>query len=113
MQNYKIQHPNGPADTDSVGYAASIALPTIDDMETYITVAQLTGPATMTISPHGELKTGAKVYLKLAADGTNRTVTFSTGFTAAAITVTADKTILATFFYNGTSFEHAGTGTLN
>ena len=86
-------------------YAATLAV-TIKHMENFIQPAELTGNATLNLTIDSQVTTGAKLHLKLDADGTNRTVTLGTGFDAAAadITVTANTIVFKSFVYDGTAF---------
>jgi hypothetical protein len=53
-----------------------------------------------------ELKTGDFVFFEVSNTGAdNETVTFSTGLTGAAVTVTAAKTSIIGFVYNGTALK--------
>lgn len=51
------------------------------------------------------IRTGALMYFEVTADGTNRTLKFSSGLTAEDETVTANKTSLYTFIYNDGVFK--------
>jgi hypothetical protein len=86
-------------------YAATIAA-TIKQMESFLQPAQLTGALTLNLTIDSQLTAGAKLYLKLEADGTNRVVTLGTGFDddASNITVTASTVFCRTFVYDGTAF---------
>lgn len=103
--NYEAAFPS--VDTQTPAYAATIAV-TVDQPETFITPAQLTGAATLNLTLASDLKAGAKIHLRLTADGSNRVVTLGTGFLAPAITVVASKTHTCSYVYNGTSFAPMG-----
>lgn len=47
---------------------------------------------------------GDMIWLEVTADGTNRVLTFTGNITATAYTVTANKTVLLGFVFNGTKF---------
>ena len=67
----------------------------------------LTGDATINIAAaSGEtIEIGDEVMYKLANDGTQRTVTFGTGFKASGtVAGTINKTINITFVYDGSNF---------
>ena len=86
-------------------YAATIAA-TVKQMETFIQPAELTGAVTLNLTIDSQVTAGAKLHLKLDADGTNRTVTLGTGFDASAadITVTANTVVFKSFVYDGAAF---------
>lgn len=86
-------------------YAATIAA-TVKQMDTFIQPAELTGNVTLNLTIDGQVTAGAKLHLKLDADGTNRTVTLGTGFDASAadITVTANTVVFKSFVYDGAAF---------
>lgn len=86
-------------------YAATIAA-TVKQMDTFIQPEELTGNVTLNLTIDGRVTAGAKLHLKLDADGTNRTVTLGTGFDASAadITVTANTVVFKSFVYDGTAF---------
>jgi hypothetical protein len=88
-------------------YAATIALQ-LASAQTIVKVAQLTGALTIT----GETtrpQIGDELCLLFNADGTNRIVTFGTGFASAGtLTVTANKQASATFCFDGTSWVEVG-----
>lgn len=86
-------------------YAATLAVE-VKQMESFCKPAQLTGNVTVNLTIDDQLTPGAKLYLKLEADGTNRTVTLGTGFDddASNITVTASTVVCKTFVFDGTSY---------
>ena len=86
-------------------YAATLAV-TIKQMDTFFQPATLTGASTVNLTIDEQVTPGAKLHVKLTADGTNRTVTLGTGFDAAAadVTVTASTTVFKTYVYDGTAF---------
>jgi hypothetical protein len=92
-------------DYQAKAYAASIAVTTDARVHnTLVKVAQLTGALTVTIGVANPL-IGDRVTLLFGADGTNRIVTFSTGFASAGtLTVTASKFASAVFMFDGTSW---------
>jgi hypothetical protein len=92
-------------------YAASVAI-TTTYANTVVNMAQLTGALTLTIGT-GTTDTapyaGDTVRFLFAADGTNRVVTFSTGFqSAGTVTVTASKYGTVAFMFNGTTWVETG-----
>lgn len=86
-------------------YAATLAV-TVKQRDTFLKPATLTGAVTINLTIDGQLTPGAKLHMKLTADGTNRVVTLGTGFETAAsdITVTASTTFYRTFVFDGTAF---------
>lgn len=91
---YEIQSP---------AYGAVLAV-TVKQRETFLQPGTLTGAVTINLTLDAQLTPGAKLYLKVTADATQRVVTLGTGFTATAITVTASTCFCRTFVYDGTSF---------
>ena len=89
-------------------YAAAIEV-AVTQMETFVQPAELTGNVALTADIDENVTAGAKMYLKLDADGTNRTVTPGSGFDASApaVTVTADTVKFLTYVYDGTAFVPA------
>lgn len=92
-------------DVQEPAYAATLAVD-VEQMETFLQPAELTGALTINLAVNAQVTKGAKLHLKLDADGTNRTVTLGTGFDAAAadITVTANTVVFKSFVYDGTAF---------
>lgn len=89
----------------SVAYATPIAVvPT--EMYNLVKVAQLTGALTMTANVSlASTCIGDTVDFIFSADGTNRVVTFSTGFsTSGTLTVTASKKATASFTFDGATW---------
>lgn len=86
-------------------YAAAIAVD-VTQMETFVQPAELTGNVALTAVINAQVTAGAKMYVKLDADGTNRTVTPGAGFDASApaITVTANTVAFKSYVYDGTAF---------
>lgn len=89
-------------------YGATLAV-TLKHMETVLQPAQLTGNATINLTINSQVTRGAKLYLKVSADTSDRTVVLGTGFDAAIadIVVPAGRTLFRTFIYDGTSFVAA------
>lgn len=108
----KPKFPFGPADVQSKAYAATIAA-TITDAKTYLNLAQMTGAATLNLTVDPQLEVGAELIVSVSADGTNRTLTPGTGMTGLAQTINANKSHVARYTFNGTSFIHTGTTQLN
>jgi len=74
----------------------------------FLEVGQLTG-AIQLLNPSVAAVVGQKVYVKLAADGTNRAVTYDTAYKATYAQVTANKTAVLELLYDGTSYIQVGT----
>lgn len=70
---------------------------------TFAKIAQLTGNTTLTVSIDPETQDGDALHLTVSADSSNRTITFSTGFTAVNLTVTASQTVRCVFVYDSVS----------
>lgn len=89
-------------------YAASIALK-LYAAKTYVKVGQLTGALSLTAETTRP-QIGDELTIMFAADGTNRTVTLSTGLvgSAATIVVTASKQATYTAVFDGTSWVETG-----
>lgn len=86
-------------------YAATLAV-TVKQMDTFVQPAQLTGAVTINVTIDAQVTAGAKLHIKLAADGTQRVATIGTGFDAAApdLTVGANATVFKSYVYDGTAF---------
>lgn len=86
-------------------FAATLAVE-VKQMETFLQPTELTGAVTLNLTVNEQVTAGAKLHLKLDADGTNRTVTLGTGFDAAAadITVTANTVVFKSFVFDGAAF---------
>jgi hypothetical protein len=106
----KILYPTGDADIESVSTYSSTMTLTVDNEENIVTLPTLTGATTLSVTAGSELKKGAKLRVRATADGTNRVITFGTGITGAAFTVTASKTVLLSFIFSGNSFLYLGVG---
>lgn len=94
-------------DYQAPAYAASIALK-LYAAKTYVKVAQLTGALSMTAETTRP-QIGDELTILFNADGTARTVTFSTGFSPSATLVVAiSKQASATFCFDGVSWVETG-----
>lgn len=72
---------------------------------TFLQPGTATANITINLTPNPQLTPGAKLYLRVAASGANRTVTFGTGFaTLAAVTVNDGTTKYMSFVFDGTNF---------
>lgn len=92
----------------AIAYATPIALK-LNAARTIVKVAQLTGALTITAETTRP-QIGDELTILFAADGTNRTVTLSTGLvgSAATIVVTASKQASYTAVFDGTSWVETG-----
>ncbi len=99
-------------DAQSVAYAAAIAI-AVKAKKTYVTVAQMTGALTLTVTANAAVPAGAELFVELPSDGTARDTTLSTGFSGATVAGVISKTKVATFVWNGTAFKHTGTQQIN
>jgi hypothetical protein len=93
------------SEVQSPAYAATLAI-NVNQMDTFLQPATLTGAVTINLTLNPKLSAGAMLFLKATADGTNRVITLGTGFNAAstAITVTASTCFCRSFVFDGTSF---------
>lgn len=96
------------ADSQTPVYGATIAA-TIKARHTVITVGTLTGALTLNLTVNACVKAGATLIVKTTCDGTNRTTTWGTGFTAPALIGTASKTVHSCFIFDGVQFVLTGT----
>lgn len=89
-------------------YAASIALK-LSEAKTYVKVGTLTGALSITAEATRP-QIGDELTIMFLADGTNRTVTLSTGLvgSAATIVVVASKQATYTAVFDGTSWVETG-----
>lgn len=112
MQTSYIRYPFGKADSQSLAYAAAIAAP-INNNETLLNIAQMTGAATLNLTVNAEMDLCANLTVKVSVDGTNRVLTPGTGMTGAAQTLTANKSYSLTYKFDGSNFVHQATQLIN
>lgn len=87
----------------AVPYAASVALRPNTQLTTVV-VGQLAGNISITTT-NTQSYIGDIMRICFSADGTNRVVTFSTGFqSAGTVTVTASKYATVSFIFNGSTW---------
>jgi hypothetical protein len=110
--NNTIHFPQGKADVQVVASGAAIPV-TITNMLTLLTIAQMTAAGTLNLTNSAELRVGARLLIKVSVDATGRTLTLGTGLSGNAIAMTASKSYLIEYFYDGTNFVHVGTQILN
>jgi hypothetical protein len=108
----KVKWPFGIADSVAEDYAATIAV-SIENTKTFLTIAQLTGAATLNLTPSPEQKAGDELIVQVSADGTNRVLTWGTSMSGNAHTNTASKSFIHRFVYDGTNFVHTSVNQLN
>lgn len=94
------------AEVQEPDYAASVTVE-IKQMETFVDPGELTGNLAMVLDIDPQVTAGAKLYVKLDADGTNRTFAPGDGFDAATpdVTVSANTVVFKTYVYDGTAFR--------
>lgn len=98
-QAQTISYPFGDAD-EVTPTLVNDSLVTVETSN-LVTYVDMTADTTVYIDVVATgIRTGALMYFEVTADGTNRTLKFSSGITAADETVTASKTSLYTFIYN-------------
>lgn len=105
VSNAQLRYPFSTADFRTSTDSLTSSVAEVWDNLTYIDYATLDTNMTVTATIGSEIKDGAILYLEFTADGTNRTVTFSTGLTGASETITANKTDIIGFVYNGSAFK--------
>lgn len=94
-------------DYQTPAYAASIALK-LGAARTTVKVATLTGALSLTAETTRPM-IGDELTVLFLADGTGRTVTFSTGFApSATLAITASKRASATFTFDGAAWVETG-----
>ncbi len=98
-----VKFPFGKADKKSVNYAAAMAVD-IDNMETVLTIGQMTGAGTLNLNNASEIEAGANLLIKVSVDGTNRVLTPGTGMTGKAETLTANKSYAISCKHDGSAF---------
>lgn len=90
-------------DVQAKVYGALIAA-TIAAKNTQITIAQLTGAATLNLTIGISVPVGAKILAFVSSDAIGRTLTLGTGLVGPATVITASKNVAIPFEYNGTNF---------
>ncbi len=119
-KGYRFSILPGSDDTQSLvhkeiqnpAYATTIAIKSVspDTMETIVDFAKLTGALTVT-ADITQPYTGDKLKLIFFCDGTNRTVTLSTGFvTNSTVAVLANKSATVEFVFSGQANAWVETG---
>jgi hypothetical protein len=98
--------PFGAVTQTSLSVTASAdTISSVKNNMSYAYVADtLHGALSIVVIPSSELRVGAILLIKTKCGAVVHTVTFSTGFTGVALTGTANKTKLSTFWYDGSKF---------
>lgn len=113
MSEQFVSYPFADADVKAQVASASPIAVTIQNQETVLPIAQLTGNATLNLTIGAGLRAGANLTVKTSVDGTNRTLTHGTGLTGLAQTLTANKSYIMRYYFDGTTFNHVATNLLN
>lgn len=111
--NKTSSYPSGNADVKAQVPFASENNIEISNQETIIPMAQLTGASTLDLTIDQDVRAGAQLLVTAGSDGTGRTLTFGTGFTAPAEVQTASKNYAFSFKYDGSTFILVGAVQLN
>lgn len=99
--------PWGPASVETLTSAATIAAEVNNTCN--VLIVALDTNATLNLTVDDETKVGSVLYVKASSDGTARSLTPGTGMTGTAISGTINKTKVASFVYDGSTFVHIGT----
>lgn len=101
----KILYPVGAATIETVAYAATMALvEPVFNNKSLVEVGQMTGNGTLDLDLDAELREGADLYLKVSADGTERTLTLGTGTDGSTVVVPLNTTVNVHLYFDGTQF---------
>jgi hypothetical protein len=90
-------------DHQTPAYAATLAV-SVNESDTILEPAQLTGNVTINLTAGSALKKGERLKVIISSDGSARTVTLGTLFLGPGLTTTASKKHSATYIWNGTNF---------
>lgn len=93
-------------DVQAKAYAAPVAA-TITHKHTQLTIAQMTGAATLNLTVDG-VKKGSRLVVFVSADGTNRNLTLGTGLSGPVSVIAANKSFSIVFEFDGTNFVQTG-----
>ncbi len=110
--NKIVKYPFGYADVVSVPFASAIEAK-VQNMETVLSVGQMSGDATINVDVHPEVDPGAVLTVKVSADATNRVLTLGSGLSGNAYTVNANKTAVLSFKFDGSTFLNTGVILIN
>lgn len=100
--------PFGPATVKTVIPAATMSLDVVNT-ETIADLGTLSAAGTLNLAVDAEVEAGSRLTVRVKSDGTARDLTLGTGFTGTTIAGTINKTKVASFVFNGTTFLHVGT----
>lgn len=101
----KVLYPFGAATQLTVAYLAVMALSEdVCNNKSLIEVEQMTGNGTLNLTLDPELREGADIYLKVSADGVERTLTLGTGTDGSTVVVPLNSTVNVHLYFNGTQF---------
>ncbi len=102
-----VQFPFGEADVKSVTAAAAMEVE-VNNTETIVEISEMGAAGTINLKVHGQMPVGARLTVRASADGTNRLLTFGTGMTGVAFSVTANKSATLSFVFDGSSYVNTG-----
>lgn len=97
----EVVFPTQEAQTLTPGATIDVA---ITRQTTIVDCGELAANATLNATIGSDVERGAILNVKAKSDGTARSLTFGTGFTAPAVSGTISKTKVVSFIYNGTAF---------
>lgn len=103
--------PYGDPDVQTPAYGTPLAV-TINDMMTMLTPGTMTGALTINLTITDRCRKGAILIIRSTSDGTARTITHGTGFTAVPLAGTISKTNQSLYIYDGTTFVQVGAAAL-
>ena len=107
-QTQYARYPFAAADSQSVADAATIAV-TITNSVTWLAIDQLAQDSTLNLTITDGIPVGSLLYVKAQSDATARALVPGTGMTGTSVSGTINKTKIASYFYDGTTFKHIGT----
>ena len=99
-----IKFPFGEADVPAVTLASGTASIEVGNNMTVVDFGTLGENATLDVTAHKDLSTGAVIVVKAASDGTARSVTFGNGCQAVAMAGTINKTKTKMLVFDGLNF---------
>lgn len=108
LQEEIIVFPFGAATVEKPAAAATVAVSVSNTLHIVEVAGNMTADMTLNATPHPKLLVGSRLIVTAASDGTARSVTFGSGFTAAPLTGTASKRQAIEFIYTGVTFIPLG-----
>lgn len=99
-----VQYPDGDITVLDVASAATMDADEIKNSETNINISEMAANGTLNLTVNSAVRAGANLTVKAISDGTGRTLTLGTGMMGVAFAITASKTAVLTFKYDGTTF---------